>query len=235
VDQAPTQSFGGGASVSLIEELHDIAIPRTLEEACDPRRLALVVYDMQVGILRQVAGADRVLANTLRVLVAARERSVRTVFLRHYFMPTELAGVYQLRQAKVWQGKARAAETRPLIPHGSPGFELAPELEPRPSEAVLDKITMSAFEGTPLDIVLRDCGVTAYLIVGVAMEVGIEPTVRHSADLGYVPIVVRDACGAGDAAAGERSLETLAFAGDAIIADTEEVCAALAGAPVADG
>jgi nicotinamidase-related amidase len=67
---------------------------------------------------------------------------------------------------------------------------------------VIDKITMSAFEGTPLDIVVRDCGVRAYLIVGVALEVGIEPTVRHSADLGCIPIVVRDACGAGDAVAG---------------------------------
>ena len=92
---------------------------------------------------------------------------------------------------------------------------------------MLDKITMSAFEGTPLDIVLRDCGVRAYLIAGVAIEVGIEPTVRHSADLGYIPVVVRDACGAGDAAAGSAALDALAFAGDAIIADTDEVCAAL--------
>jgi nicotinamidase-related amidase len=142
-------------------------------------------------------------------------------------MPTELAGVFQLRQAKIWQGKQRASETRPLIPHGAPGFELAPELAPRAGEAVIDKITMSAFEGTPLDIVLRDCGVRAYVIAGVALEVGIEPTVRHSADLGYIPIVVRDACGAGDAAAAQRSLETLEFAGDAILTDTEELCAAL--------
>ena len=89
---------------------------------------------------------------------------------------------------------------------------------------------MSAFEGTPLDIVLRDCGVRAYLIAGVALEVGIEPTVRHSADLGYIPIVVRDACGAGDAAAGERALEALTFAGDALMTDTDEVIASLAAA-----
>ena len=210
-----------------MDRFNGLEIPETLEDALDPATLALLVYDMQVGVLAQIADGDRVLANVLRVLEVARERRVRTLFLRHYFMPTELAGVYQLRQAKVWQGKARAADTVPLIPHGSPGFALAPELAPRPGEAVLDKITMSAFEGTPLDIVLRDCGVRAYLIAGVAIEVGIEPTVRHSADLGYVPVVVRDACGAGDAAAGERSLAALAFAGDALIASTDEVCAAL--------
>jgi nicotinamidase-related amidase len=210
-----------------VDRFNGLNIPETLEDALDPATLALVVYDMQVGVLAQIADADRVLANVLRLLAAARERGVRTVFLRHYFMPTELQGVFQLRQAKVWQRKARAADTTPLIPHGSPGFELVPELAPRPSEPVIDKITMSAFEGTPLDIVLRDCGVRAYAICGVALEVGIEPTVRHSADLGYVPIVVRDACGAGNAAAGTRSIDALAFAGDAMITDTNAVCAAL--------
>ena len=210
-----------------MDRFNGLDIPESLAETLEPSTLALVVYDMQVGILSQIDGADRVLANVLRLLDAARERGVRTLFLRHYFMPTELAGVFQLRQAKAWQRKARAADTRPLIPHGSPGFALVPELEPRAGEAVLDKITMSAFEGTPLDIVLRDCGVRAYLIVGVALEVGIEPTVRHSTDLGYVPVVVRDACGAGDAEAARRSLDALAFAGDALIADTDEVCAAL--------
>src|SRR5215210_5678005 len=144
-------------------------------------------------------------------------------------MPTELAGVFQLRQAKLWQRKTHASETRPLIPRGAPGFELAPELEPLPSEAVLDKITISAFEATPLDFVLRDCGVRAYMIVGVALEVGIEPTVRHSTHLGYVPVVVHDACGTGDAEAGERSLQALRFAGNAILADTDAVTAALTG------
>ncbi len=214
-----------------MDRFNDLDIPESLADALVPSTLALVVYDMQVGILRQIADGDRVLANVLRVLEAARARRVRTVFMRHYSMPTELEGVFQLRQAKAWQRKAHASETRPLIPHGSPGFELVPELAPRASEAVLDKITMSAFAGTPLDIVLRDCGVRAYLIAGVALEVGIEPTVRHSADLGYVPVVVRDACGCGDAAAGERALESLAFAGDAIVADTDAVVGALS-APV---
>jgi hypothetical protein len=53
-----------------------------------------------------------------------------------------------------------------------------------------------------------------------------EPTVRHSTDLGYIPVVVRDACGAGDetAGAGRRALESLAFADDASLTDTDEVC-----------
>lgn len=211
-----------------MDRFNGLDIPESLHDVLDPAALAFVVYDMQAGILAQIADGDRVLDNVRRLLAAARARRVRTVFMRHYFMPTELAGVYQLRQAKIWQGKERAAQTHPLIPHGSAGFQLVEGLEPQPTEAILDKITMSAFEGTPLDIVLRDCGVRAYLIAGVATEVGIEPTVRHSADLGYIPVIVRDACGAGDDAAGRRALESLAFAGDAVLADTDEVCSLLA-------
>jgi nicotinamidase-related amidase len=74
---------------------------------------------------------------------------------------------------------------KPWFLRDSPSFQLVPELSPLPSEAIFDKITMSAFEGTPLDIALRDCGINAIAIVGVAMEIGIEPTVRHAADLGY--------------------------------------------------
>jgi nicotinamidase-related amidase len=222
-----TDCGGGPVASVVVDSFNGLEIPETLEDALDPATLALLVYDMQVGVLAQIDDADRVLRNVLALLDAARGAGVRTVFLRHYFMPTALQGVYQLRQAKVWQRKDRAADTSPLIPHGSPGFALAPELEPRESEPVLDKITMSAFEGTPLDIVLRDCGVRAFAIAGVALEVGIEPTVRHAADLGYIPVVVRDACGAGNAEAAARSLETLAFAGDAMLASTAEVCAAL--------
>jgi nicotinamidase-related amidase len=66
---------------------------------------------------------------------------------------------------------------------------------------------------------LRDCGIVSVVVVGVALEVGIEPTVRHAADLGYIPIVVTDACGAGHQEAAERSLESLKFAGNVEMTD----------------
>jgi hypothetical protein len=59
----------------------------------------------------------------------------------------------------------------------------------------------------------------AFAIIGIAIEVGIEPTVRHGADHGLVPVVVTDACGGGDHAAAKWSLDALATAGDAILTD----------------
>jgi biuret amidohydrolase len=90
---------------------------------------------------------------------------------------------------------------------------------------------MSAFESTWFDIALRDCGIDSFIIVGVATEIGIEPTVRHGADLGYIPVLVNDACGAGDEEAAKRSVEKLKFMGDAFVTDTETICATLRRRP----
>ncbi|MGW1073066.1 cysteine hydrolase [Streptomyces sp. NPDC002537] len=211
-----------------MDERNGLAVPRSLAEVCDPARLALLVYDMQVGILEQIGERDRVVGRVTEVLDAARAAGVRTYFLRHVTLPVELMGVSQLRMWRGWQRAERAADVvSPFPPHAA-HTQLLPGLRPMDREAVIDKITMSAFEGTWLDIALRDCGVTAVAVVGVALEIGIEPTARHAADLGYIPVVVTDACGAGDPEAAERSLAALRFAGDAVLTTTEEFRAALA-------
>jgi nicotinamidase-related amidase len=211
-----------------MERVNGLDVPRSLEDACDPRRLALLVYDMQVGIMGQIADGPAIVRRVQEVLAAARGAGVRTVFVRHVTLPTRLMGASQLRMWRAWQQRDSAAEVVSAFPPAAPHSQIVPELEPRDDEAVFEKLTMSAFEGTPLDIVLRDCGVTTVAVVGVALEVGIEPTVRHAADLGYVPVVISDACGAGDAEAGARSLAALEFAGDAMITDAAGFAAALA-------
>jgi len=198
-------------------------IPATLDEVCDPSRTALIVYDMQVGIVSQIAAAPAIAERVHEVLRAARNGGFRVFFTRHMSLPNEVAGVSQLRRAKAWQGRDRATDTRPAFPRDSRQFQIAPEIAPLPSEAIVDKITMSAFAGTYLDIALRDCGVNSFVIMGIALEVGIEPTVRHGADLGYIPIVVTDACAVGDRAAGDRALAQLASFGDALLTDTGKI------------
>jgi nicotinamidase-related amidase len=207
-----------------VQNAFGLEIPETLDEACDPRRVALLVYDMQAGVLGQVARRDEIIHAVERVLGAARGAGVRTFFFRHMSLPKNLAGVFQLRQAMAWQRATSVDDIEPWFLRDSPGFPITPELQPQPTEAVFDKITMSAFEGTPLDIALRDCGLVSFVVVGVAMEIGIEPTVRHGADLGYVPVVVTDACGAGNEDAARRARDTLQFIGDGFLTDTETIC-----------
>ena len=55
-----------------MERVNGLDIPEALEDACDPRRLALVVYDMQIGILQQIDAAEEVTRRVREVLDAAR-------------------------------------------------------------------------------------------------------------------------------------------------------------------
>lgn len=128
-------------------------------------------------------------------------------------------GVTQYRTAMAWQRTDDPDAVSPWFLRDAPGFAVVPELAPRPEEAVFDKLAMSAFEGTPLSYALRDCGVTAVAIVGIALEIGIEPTCRHATDLGFIPVVLSDACGAGHPEAGERTLEAMRHIGEAVISD----------------
>jgi nicotinamidase-related amidase len=211
-----------------VQQRRNIPIPDSLEDICHPDRLALLVYDMQVGVIRQLADGPQVTERVGRVLDDARRAGVRVFFTRYMTLPTELMGITQLRTWMAWQRKDRVEDVvSPFLPR-SPGFQLVPELAARESEAVFDRLSISAFEGTPLEFALRDAQITAFAIVGVAMEVGIEPTVRHGADLGLIPVVVTDACGAGSPAAAQRSLDSLAFAGDAILTDISTITGLLA-------
>ncbi len=220
----PSQIHRNGNPLSDMKSIYGINIPQTLEEVCNPQRVALLVYDMQVGILSQLKNPEQVTQQVLKVLSAARDAGVRVFFSRHLSLPKELLGMFQYRMAMAWQRTDSPDQVQPWFLRDAPGFQIVPELSPLPTEGVFDKLTMSAFEGTWLDFALRDCGINAFIIVGVATEIGIEPTARHGADIGYIPVVVTDACGAGNEDAAKRSIESLKFAGDALITDTEAIC-----------
>src|SRR6202047_1739594 len=207
-----------------MQQAFGLDIPQTLDDVCDPTRLALVVYDMQVGIVTQIENGQQITDKVVQVLAAARKAGIRVFFTRHMSLPKQLMGVSQFRMAMAWQRVKSAIEVKPWFLRDAPGFHLIPEMNPLARQAIFDKITMSAFEGTPLNIALRDCGIDAFAIVGIAMEIGIEPTVRQGADLGYTPVVVKDACGFGHRDAAERSIAILEFAGDALLTDSDTFC-----------
>ena len=200
-----------------------VDVPRTLEEACDPGRMALLVYDMQAGIASQLPNGDEIVAKVRGILEAARGGGFPVFFSRHVSLPRRLMGASQLRQQMAWQRVEDAEEVRSPFPPDAPHSQIVAELAPREDEAVSDKLAMSAFSGTYLDMAMRDLGLDAFAICGIATEIGIEPTVRHAADLGYVPVIVEDACGAGHEAAGESALEILRFAGDAMFTDASTI------------
>jgi nicotinamidase-related amidase len=140
-------------------------------------------------------------------------------------------GTTQLRTAMAWQRVDDPEKVESWFLRDTPGFQIAPALSPRADEAVFDKLAMSAFAGTPLEMALRDLGIRAFAIAGVALEIGIAPTVWHAVDLGLIPVVVTDACGGRDHAAMQRVLDDFRFGGDALITDIAAITPLLAGDP----
>jgi biuret amidohydrolase len=210
-----------------MKSAYGLEIPETIPELVSPKECALIVYDMQVGIVRQIKNGAALTAQVEQVLNAARSAGMRVFYTRHLSLPKRLMGAFQFRQAMSWQRVDDPEKVQPWFLRDSPAFQIVNELEPLSDEAVFDKLTMSAFEGTPLTMALRDCGVRRFIVVGAATEIGIDITCRHGADLGFVPILVRDACGAGHKDAAERALQTLEFLGDTVLSDVETVSAAL--------
>ena len=208
----------------MMLEIRGIQIPRTLPELISSGHTALIIYDMQVGIARQVAEAPQIVQKIGLILAAARRAGIRTFFTRHMSLPKNLMGSFQFRTAMAWQRTEDPDKVQPWFIRDTPPFQIVPELQPSDQEAIFDKLAMSAFEGTPLAFALRDCGIRSFLIAGIALEVGIDPTCRHGADLGFVPILIRDACGAGSAQAAEHSMASLSHMGDTVMTDTATIC-----------
>jgi nicotinamidase-related amidase len=211
-------------------DAHGLSIPTKLADVCKPSRTALIVYDMQVGVVSQISEGKVVSDRCVALLARARKAGYPIYFTRHRWLPNRLAGTGQFRRAMIWQQADDPLKTAPPFVPGSAAWQIIPELTPRDDECVLEKITMSAFEGTFLNIAMRDAKLDAFIIAGIALEVGIAPTVRHGADLNYIPIVVTDACGSRTPENKERVLAEFAGTGEVIAIDSETLIPLLASA-----
>lgn len=212
-----------------------IAPPWTLSALCHADRTALLVYDMQVGIARQVAGADKVIERCASTIAAARRAGMRIAYSRHLSAPRAWMGTTQLRTAMAWQRTDDPAAVTPWFARDTPAAAIVPEIAPLPQDLVFDKLGMSAFEGTPLAFALRDSGLTSLAICGIALEIGIEPTIRHSTDLGFIPILIQDACGFGNSSAADDAMNSIRFVGEAIVCTSKQFERECSAVPPADG
>ncbi len=188
-----------------------MSVPETVSEMCRREVAGVLVYDAQVGILAQVRDRERVVDRMRLVLDAAREVGAPVFYVRHVSLPPSHMGVAALRTALAWQRLTDATKVTSAFPPDAPAGRLAEEVRPEDGEPVFEKLGMSAFVGTPLEASLRDRRLTTLILVGAVLEIGIEPTARHAADLGFLPVIVDDACAVVEPDAAERSLASLDY------------------------
>ena len=164
----------------------------------DPKRTALLVQDMQNDVIieggafaesgsPQHAKEQNVVENAAKLADACRGRGVPVIHV-HYIVEDGAPGLKL--NAPLFQGLKEAG----AMVRGSWGAAPADGLEPRPGDYVVEKMRMSAWEGTKLEQILLGLGIDTVIVTGAWTNMSIEHTSRTGADKGYNMVVPEDCC-----------------------------------------
>ena len=132
----------------------------------DGKQPVLLVVDVQVGVVAGAWEADRAVGSIARAVVRARTAGVPVVWVQH---------------------------SDEELPHGSPKWQLVPELTPAPDEAVVHKHFNSSFEDTILEDELARLGATHIVLAGTATNWCVRATAYGALDRGYDLTLLTDA------------------------------------------
>ncbi len=127
---------------------------------------ALVVIDVQNGVLRGTHGRNAVVANVATLVEKARRERVPVVWLQH---------------------------SDEQLVKGSDDWQIVPELAPGKAEPLLEKHYSDSFEGTDLEAVLSGLGVGRLVIAGAQTDECIRSTLHGAFVRGYDATLVGDA------------------------------------------
>lgn len=129
-------------------------------------RCALLVVDVQVGVVRDTWDAERVVGNVAGAVERARAGGVPVVWVQH---------------------------NDDELPEGSDDWQWAPPLSPAPGETLIHKHFNSSFEETCLDDELARLSVSHIVLAGTATNWCIRATAYGALDRGYDLTLVSDA------------------------------------------
>jgi len=190
--------------------------------ALDPKTSALLVMDMQSGILDMVADKkEALIAQASKLLDAARKASVRVIYIVVGFRP----GYPEVSPRNASFASVRESGR---FSAGSAGTEIHPALAPRADEVVVTKHRVSAFAGTDLDMILRANGIETLVLAGLSTSGVVTSTTRHAADADYRIVIVEDCCGDHDSEVHRVLLEKV-LARQAKVVTVANVTTALSG------
>jgi len=194
----------------------------------DLSKTALLLVDLQndnvhpEGAFASFGAADHAVEQGLiphvqQLLQWARKQSMPIIHNRIVFYP---GGNFGGTNAPIF--RMIGPESLKL---GSWGADALEGLEALDNEPVLIRNRMSSFNGTGLDILLRNTGVSTVIVAGVWTNMAVEHTVRDAADHGYRTILVTDATSSINADWHKAAL-TYALTNIAELQSTDKVTAA---------
>jgi ureidoacrylate peracid hydrolase len=173
-----------------------------------PAQTAVVVVDLQNGyaspggyrnlIGQDVGPAQQAVANSLRLIAAARTAGLTVIMLKNGWDPELKSAGGPTSPNWHKSNPLKTMRARPelkgkILTHGSWDYEFVDELKPAPSDIVVPKARYSGFCGTALDNILRARDVRYLLFVGIATNVCVESTIRDAYHREFFCLLVADA------------------------------------------
>lgn len=153
------------------------------------RRPALLIVDFVVAYLDPAsplyAGVEDALASNERLLTAARQAAIPVLFTNVVYTPGGADG-------GVFYRKVPALK---LFERDSPMGAFPDSLQPQDGELVISKQYASSFFGTHLAATLTAQGIDTLLITGLSTSGCVRATALDACQHGFLPFVVREACG----------------------------------------
>jgi nicotinamidase-related amidase len=151
--------FRAGAAVREVEE-------NVMSTLSDRPNTALMVIDVQNGVVSGTHQRDTVVANISELVDKARQDGVPVVWVQH------------------------SSEN---LPRGSEAWEYVPELSPREPEPLVHKTFADSFEDTDLEDVLAEGSIGRLIVTGAQTDECIRATIHGAFVRGYDVTLVGDA------------------------------------------
>jgi gluconolactonase len=164
----------------------------------DPDRCVLIIQDMQNDVIIEGgafadsgspghAKEQNVVENVKNVADLCRGKGIPVIHV--WYIVEEGAAGLKLN-APLFQGIKEGS----ALVRGSWGAAPAEGLEPQDGDFIVEKMRMSAWEGTKFETLVKGLGRDTIIITGAWTNMSIEHTARTGADKGYNMIVVENGC-----------------------------------------
>ncbi|WP_158800101.1 cysteine hydrolase family protein [Pedobacter sp. L105] len=176
---------------------------------------ALLVMDMQAGIVAMLPAGTTILDNVTKAIATARTNNIPVIYVVVGFR-NGAPEISEKSSKNFAAGKERFSNV-----DMDEFMKVHPDLTPADGEVTVVKRRVSAFTGSDLEVILRAFGIQHLVLTGIATSGVVLSTLREAADKDYQLSVLADCCADRDEEV-HRVLTTKIFANQAEVINVDE-------------
>ncbi|MED4893025.1 MULTISPECIES: cysteine hydrolase family protein [Heyndrickxia] len=150
-------------------------------------KAALLVLDMQNGMVSRFAGNETMLRPNQKAIESARAHHIPVIFVRLGFSK----GYPEINQDHPTYARVAGYGDMTIFDEAT---QIHPSVQPLENEPVITKYRISAFSGSNLEVILSAQEIDTLILSGITTSGVVLSTLREAADKDYSLIVLRDAC-----------------------------------------